>query len=330
MFPSHLFSAPRRAVTLVLSLVLALVALLGGWGVRPADAAVPPPVVQPNSSSGVSTDVLPTTQVNPGGWVWDQAIVGDTVYAGGSFSSARPAGAAAGTSESTRGNMLAYSISTGNLVAGFAPKFNNTVRVLALSPDKSRLYVGGDFTTVDGATHNHLVAFKASGGSFVVDPTFTTNVGGPVYALSVSGNGSTVYLGGQFTSVNGNTRGRLAAVTSSGGLVSAWIPKANGAPTSVPRIVRGVDAGRWTKTERARAAPTEPAHASSNTTPGLSAAFATGGPRVALPPTSIALDVRATVLDTRPVATVPSDRTAPVPPNGATASATSAPSAPSS
>ena len=42
----------------------------------------------------VSADGLPTVQIN--GVVWQQALVGDTVYAGGEFSNARPAGAAAG------------------------------------------------------------------------------------------------------------------------------------------------------------------------------------------------------------------------------------------
>ncbi|MGI3786557.1 MAG: LamG domain-containing protein, partial [Janthinobacterium lividum] len=214
--------APRRAVSLPLTLALALVSLLGAFGLPAAEAAAPPAAVQPDSSSGVTSDVLPTTQISSGDYVQDQAIAGDTVYAGGSITSARPAGAAAGTNESARTNLLAYSISTGNLVSSFAPNLNGIVRVLALSPDKSRLYVGGEFTTVDGTTHNRLVAFSTATGQ--VDPSFAVDLGGPVYAISATS--STVYVGGQFTQANGVNRGRFAAFRASdGGLLSAWVPK---------------------------------------------------------------------------------------------------------
>ncbi|SEP61783.1 PKD domain-containing protein [Microlunatus flavus] len=212
----------RRAVTLPLTLALGLVSLLGAFGLPAASAAAPPAVVQPDPSSGVTTDVLPTTQIDPNGWVEDQAIAGDTVYAGGKFASARPAGAAAGSNESVRSNLLAYSISTGDLVSSFAPTLNGVVHVLALSPDQSRLYVGGEFTSVDGQTRNRLVAFSTATGQ--VDPTFNVNLGGPVYAISATG--STVYVGGSFTQANGVNRGRFAAFRASdGGLLSGWVPK---------------------------------------------------------------------------------------------------------
>ncbi|GAB2590287.1 LamG domain-containing protein [Microlunatus antarcticus] len=218
---THVFAAPRRAAILSLTLALAGVSLLGATGLPTAEAAAPPAVVQPDASSGVTADVLPTTQINAGGYVQDQAIVGDAVYAGGSFSSARPAGAAAGTSESRRTNLLAYSISTGALKS-FAPSLNGIVRVTALSPDKKRLYVGGEFTTVNGATRNRLVAFDTGTGAVV--GSFNVNLGGPVYAIAATS--STVYVGGQFTQANGVNRGRFAAFRASdGGLLSAWAPK---------------------------------------------------------------------------------------------------------
>ena len=45
--------------------------------------------------------------------VWSQAIVGNTVYAGGSFQNARPAGAAPGTNLVPRTHLLAFDITTG-------------------------------------------------------------------------------------------------------------------------------------------------------------------------------------------------------------------------
>ncbi|MFH1148976.1 MAG: IPT/TIG domain-containing protein, partial [Actinomycetota bacterium] len=49
-----------------------------------------------------------------------------------------------------------------------------------------------------------------------------------VYALAVSGNGSTVYAGGVFTSIGGQARNRIAALDASTGAATAWNPNANG------------------------------------------------------------------------------------------------------
>ena len=54
--------------------------------------------------------------------MWSQVVVGTTVYAGGSFSNARPAGSAPGTNLVPRSNLLAYNITTGVLVPTFAPQ----------------------------------------------------------------------------------------------------------------------------------------------------------------------------------------------------------------
>ena len=97
----------------------------------------------------MTADGLPTAQIN--GVVTTQVIAGTTVYAGGEFTSARPAGAAPGTQTVPRYNLLSYDITTGVLNA-FAPQFNGKVKALALRTDKRVLYVGGNFTKV-GAAH---------------------------------------------------------------------------------------------------------------------------------------------------------------------------------
>ena len=86
----------------------------------PASADSAPTV--PGTPTTVTADSLPTVQIN--GVVWDQVVVGNTVYATGSFTQARPAGAAAGTNETARSNILAYNITTGNLITTWAPSLN--------------------------------------------------------------------------------------------------------------------------------------------------------------------------------------------------------------
>ena len=143
------------------SLVLAASALVA-IGPPPAVAA-PGPVVQP--AAAVTADRLPTVQVN--GVVWSQAIVGNTVYAGGSFANARPAGAAPGTNLTTRRNLLAYDITTGNLVTSFAPDLNGQVLSVAASPDGSRIYVAGDFTAANGQARRRVAAYSTATGALL-------------------------------------------------------------------------------------------------------------------------------------------------------------------
>ena len=142
----------------------------------------------------VSADALPTVQID--GVAWAQVTVGNTVYVTGSFSQARPAGVAVGGAGSvTRSNLLAYDITTGNLITSFNHSLNAQGLAIAASPDGSTVYVVGDFTKVDGVTHNHIAAFSTATGALI--STFTGNLNGSTKA--VTANNSTVYVGGSFT-----------------------------------------------------------------------------------------------------------------------------------
>ncbi|WP_193611436.1 PKD domain-containing protein [Nocardioides lijunqiniae] len=179
----------------------------------PADPATPPTV---------SADALPTVQIN--GVVWSQAMVGNRVYAGGSFSTARPAGSPSGSGTVARGNLLAYDIVSGALVTSFAPVFNAQVRAIAVSPDQTRVYVGGDFTTVDGVSRRRIAAFNATTGALVT--TFNPPVNYHVNALVATN--TTVYAGGEFQDVGTQTRQGLAAFNASNGALLNWAPAATG------------------------------------------------------------------------------------------------------
>ncbi|MET8523592.1 hypothetical protein [Nocardioides sp. NPDC004968] len=164
--------------------------------------------VDPELPETVSADVLPTVQID--GVAWKQVIVGDIVYVGGSFSSARPAGAAAGTDETPRSNMLAYRLSTGELIPGFAPSFNGQVKDMALSPDKSLLYLAGSFTQVNGVNRYRGAAINLATGALTsFRPIFnsTTN--------AVAATADAVFYGGVFTSADNTARTKVAAVRPS-------------------------------------------------------------------------------------------------------------------
>src|SRR3954451_7659225 len=169
----------------------------------------------------VSADALPTVQIN--GVVWSQAIVGNTVYAGGKFTTARPAGAAPGTRTVRRSNLLAYDIRTGVLKASFAPTFNGQVLSVVVSPDHKRVYVGGEFTTVNGKRRGRGAAFDTATGTLVT--TFAPALDQRVRAIVVTS--SRVYLGGAFSTANGVRRTRLAAFSPTMGALLSWAPKAD-------------------------------------------------------------------------------------------------------
>ncbi len=200
---------------LVLSLLLGL-ALVAP--VSPAAYAAVPPV-SPRTASVVTADALPTAQIN--GVVWASLVTGSRLFAAGEFTSARPAGAASGTSERRRWNLVSVDLATGALNA-FAPQFNGPVRALAVSTDGATLYVGGSFTRVGPYTRNRFAAFRISNGELLTkNPSFNATVA----ALTVTS--STVYAGGYFTTVNGVTRSRLAAVQAVSGALTSWAPRAD-------------------------------------------------------------------------------------------------------
>ncbi len=192
----------------------------------------------------MSADPLPTVQVD--GVIWSQVVVGDTVYAAGSFSTARPAGAAPGSHTTPRHNLLAYSISTGKLLTSFKPDLNAQARTVVASPDKSRIYVGGDFTKANGAPRSRIAAYSTTTGRLVRG--FAPAAAAPV--LAIAATGATVYLGGSFASVSGHTRPRLAAVSASTGRVTSWSPQPNAPVTALTLTaapVKLVVGGRFTK-----------------------------------------------------------------------------------
>ena len=172
----------------------------------PADPAAPGDEQAATDSQTVSADALPTAQIG-NGVVWDQAVVGNTVYVAGSFSTARPAGSAAGENERSRANLMAYDITTGELL-GWAPTTNAPVYSITPSADGSTLYLGGAFTQLDGVNTYRVGAVSAADGS---RQQLGVATNAAVRAVEVSSDGKTLYFGGGFSQVNSSSRYRAAA-----------------------------------------------------------------------------------------------------------------------
>ncbi|RCK70063.1 PKD domain-containing protein [Desertihabitans brevis] len=215
--PQLLHRAGAAVVALVLAVAMAL---------APTPAAVadeinltgPAPIEQ-RSATTVTADALPTVQLDSG-LAWAQVVVGNKVYVGGSFSNARPYGAAKGTSLIPRQNLLAYDITTGQLDTQWAPQVNGTVKSIAASPDGTRIYVGGTFTQANGQTRFNLAAFDAQTGALLTG--FRASAGGS-YVNAIATSGNVVYVGGLLGAGNGVLRKNLIAFNSNGQLLG-WAP----------------------------------------------------------------------------------------------------------
>ncbi|MQY04004.1 LamG-like jellyroll fold domain-containing protein [Actinomadura macrotermitis] len=212
----------RRDLAAVVTATIAITtgaALLGASTV-PAGAGTDPSA---GTAPTVSADALPTWQVD--GVVWSMATVGTTVYAAGRFTKARPPGAKAGDPrEVARTNILAFDLVTGELDTSFVHTLNGQGLRVVASPDGKRVYVGGEFTAVDGQTRNRVAAFDTATGA--LDPAFKPSLSNKVMAIAATAD--TVYLGGNFFASNGATRTRLTAVRASDGAnVDAWKPVAD-------------------------------------------------------------------------------------------------------
>jgi len=213
-----------RLVTLALAMILSIALAVALISFSPSAARADTAPIDPTNPATpptVSADALPTTQID--GVAWAQVVVGNTVYVAGKFTTARPAGAAAGVNTVVRNNLLAYDITTGNLISGFAPSLNAQALGIAASPDGSRIYVVGDFTSVDGAPYYRIAAFSTATGKVI--PAFRPIL--ESQARAVVATNTTVYAGGTFSSVNSQPRGYAAQMNSADGSVTNWNPGAN-------------------------------------------------------------------------------------------------------
>jgi len=155
------------------------------------------------------------------------AVSGSTVYLGGFFCSITDA---AGTGTVARDDAAAVSAATGR-DTGWDPAPVGPVYALAVSG--STVYLGGEFsrindpanTTTGGIARNNAAAVSATTG---LDTGWNPNPNGYVAALALSG--STVYLGGRFSSITDSTgtttvtRYHAAAVNATTGHDTGWNP----------------------------------------------------------------------------------------------------------
>jgi Ricin-type beta-trefoil lectin domain/Domain of unknown function (DUF5122) beta-propeller len=171
---------------------------------------------------------------------------GNTVYAGGAFTSVNGTNAGGlAQLQVTPGSSSA----DGQLVPGFTGQANGTVT--ALQANGNALYVGGEFTQVDGKAAK-VARLNATTGA--LDKSFKVTLADPadgqalkVKTMALTSDGSMLAIAGTFLTVNGQSIPRLALIDTGGALgrtatVANWsVPLLANSCSHQHDYVNGVD-----------------------------------------------------------------------------------------
>ena len=206
---------PRRLATLGVALALVVVGLVAS----PVEASY-------------SDTSRPTW--SPRSTVFAITVQGDRVYIGGKFTKLKNI---ATGQYVTRNRIAAFDASSGDLITSFNPNVNGTVRAIAVSDDGGTVYIGGEFTSVDGTARSRVAALTSSGS---VISGWSPSASSTVRDLVIAG--SDLFLAGTFGKVDGAARGGLARVDAATGALSTWkVPTTGGRPRSIFPSPNGTD-----------------------------------------------------------------------------------------
>jgi len=202
----------QRRVGIVLSAGLALSALVS---VTASPTAVHAAQPQPGHTALVPVTPRTNTPRISAGEIWDFATIGNKVYVAGSFTTIR--NAASGSATINQKYLMAYDVTTGLIDQNFKPVFDAQVLEVEASPDGTKLFVVGQFNTINGVTKRKIASINPATGAAIAG--FTANANARATALAVTN--TAVYVGGQFSAIGNVNRGAIAQLNPTTGAVDA-------------------------------------------------------------------------------------------------------------
>jgi hypothetical protein len=192
-----------------------------------------------NRAAAVSTATGQLTGWNPDANSSVAALTVDpvsgTVYLGGIFSTL----AATSAIPVSRTRLAAVNPTIGAPTAWSAAGLgaSGPVSALALSADRSVLYVSGSFNGLGGVIRNRLGSFTTTGTGTLT--SFDPNMNGSVATLVLDETGSTLFASGDFTAVGATTRNKAAAWNVATGALTGWDPNLNNSVVSMAKLPGG-------------------------------------------------------------------------------------------
>jgi Concanavalin A-like lectin/glucanases superfamily len=155
---------------------------------------------------------------------------GSTLYVGGSFTHV-------GTTY--RDHLAAFSTSTGALSTTWAPPAGSPVLSIAVSPNGSDVYIGGDFTKLDNTARTYAGEVTSAAGALL---PWAPDVNGVVTSIAVAPDDSRVMVGGYFSQFNGVAQQAVVDVDPTAGstnILTSIEPNESGCTATVKDIVIG-------------------------------------------------------------------------------------------
>ena len=229
-------SRPITVVALAAAFIVSLSGLVAPAIAAPADQML----VSANPENNTPRIIKPAG--GPTAKAMALVRVGNTVIVGGQFTQVREAGATAPLL--TRTGLFAFNSVTGQIDPNFNPVLAGAdgkpvvINSLAVSPDGTSLYVGGEFRTINGSGPARLQAIRLSDGQ--QDAAFANAAPNKsVFDLKLVGN--RLYVAGSFTKIGATARSGLASLDPATGAVTTAVTTAfagtnNGGITTVRKV----------------------------------------------------------------------------------------------
>jgi len=179
----------------------------------------------------ITTGALDSWDPAPDGPVYAMAVNGTNLYVAGDF--ANIAGVA--RTRIAKLNLAGSGAAVEQGWTSVVPSANGLVRTIEYYTTNASLFLGGDFTEVNGTARAYLAEIRAIGASAGDLQSFQCDTNQLVRWIHLQNTDvtggtltTTLIVGGDFTTINGEARNYLAMVMPANGAVRAWDPSPDG------------------------------------------------------------------------------------------------------
>ncbi|GMU74363.1 MAG: hypothetical protein AMXMBFR44_5600 [Candidatus Campbellbacteria bacterium] len=127
-----------------------------------------------------------------------------------------------------RNRIAAFDTAGAGTVTAFNPDADNTVLDLEFGPGETTIYAGGSFANIGGGARNEFAELDVTTGSSTpLDGQVISGGGSTVYAVALSSDENTIYLGGSFSDVGGQSQSFFGEIDATTGVATDFDPGFN-------------------------------------------------------------------------------------------------------